>query len=125
MIGNPSPSVRDRAKSALDRLTQELLVELDNRDHWSGELSSSALSTAVATIALGEMDRQLGSTTDGSLVQRGLAMARGQHECGWRLGRYHSQQKQYFHDGACAGRRLALRARMIDTGPWCDRRSVG
>ena len=72
MIAKSSPSLRDRAKAALDELTRELLAELGDSDHWSGELSSSALSTAVATIALGEMDRQLASRANRSLVHRGL-----------------------------------------------------
>src|SRR5688572_7373397 len=72
MIAKSSPSLRDRATNTLGWLTQELLAELNTRGHWSGELSSSALSTAVATIALGEMDRQLGTATEGAIVQRGL-----------------------------------------------------
>src|SRR5687767_12640633 len=67
-----SGSLRERAMAALDNLTEELLAELGDRDHWIGELSSSALSTAVATIALGEMDRQLGTTRDGAMVRQGL-----------------------------------------------------
>jgi squalene-hopene/tetraprenyl-beta-curcumene cyclase len=72
MIASISNSLQERAIAALDRLSQELLSELDHHDHWAGELSSSALSTAVATIALGEMDRQLGTSSNNALVQSGL-----------------------------------------------------
>jgi squalene-hopene/tetraprenyl-beta-curcumene cyclase len=46
---------RRRIHSALQKVTSQLLAELGDHDHWTGELSSSALSTAVATIALGKM----------------------------------------------------------------------
>ena len=60
------------ASTVLRSLTKELLEELGDADHWSGQLSSSALSTAVATIALGEVDRQGQSNAHGALISRGL-----------------------------------------------------
>ncbi len=45
-----------RIQSALNRITSELLNELHPEGYWLGELSSSALSTAVATIALGKIN---------------------------------------------------------------------
>src|SRR5262245_19782074 len=54
----------------LQKLTDQLLAELDV--HWSGELSSSALSTAVATIALGELDRRSGIDSHRHLIRSGL-----------------------------------------------------
>ena len=72
MIVSAPNSLRDRASNALDRLSAELLSELNGQGHWSGELSSSALSTAVATIALGELDRQLKTTTHQAFVDQGL-----------------------------------------------------
>lgn len=54
-----------RLKAALQKCTQALLGEMNSAGHWSGELSSSALSTAVAVIALEKMGRH-------NLVARGL-----------------------------------------------------
>ena len=58
--------------TALKNLSIQLLNERNDQGHWPGELSSSALSTAVATIALGEMDRQLGASEHRTFVKRGL-----------------------------------------------------
>jgi squalene-hopene/tetraprenyl-beta-curcumene cyclase len=44
-----------RIKSALDKTTTALLAEFNANGYWTGELSSSALSTAVAVIALNRM----------------------------------------------------------------------
>lgn len=46
-----------RIEAALRTATSELLAELNAEGHWEGELSSSALSTATAVIALGQVDR--------------------------------------------------------------------
>lgn len=51
-----------------DRLTARLLEELGSGDHWSGNLSSSALSTAVAVIALQQVDPR----EHRALIQSGL-----------------------------------------------------
>ncbi|MCK5849415.1 MAG: squalene--hopene cyclase [Kiritimatiellae bacterium] len=51
-----------------DRLTNRLLAEMNAAGHWEGELSSSALATAVAVFALSRVDRQ----RYGSLIVRGL-----------------------------------------------------
>ena len=58
---------------ALRRVTRRLLDELGNAGHWTGELSTSALSTAVAVIALHEMDRRSGTPNHGELVRGGIA----------------------------------------------------
>ena len=58
---------------------QSLLDERNERGHWSGELSTSALSTATAVVAL-EMMRRNGGIPDGmesepdydTLIRRGL-----------------------------------------------------
>src|SRR5438105_2601091 len=42
---------------ALNTVRQRLLAERNNAGHWSGELSSSALSTATAVFALHELSR--------------------------------------------------------------------
>lgn len=45
----------ERIQSALQKTTAALLAELNPKGFWTGELSSSALSTAVAVIALHHM----------------------------------------------------------------------
>ena len=49
---------RSRLDAALTAATYTLLAELGPDGHWTGELSSSALSTATAVVALVEADRQ-------------------------------------------------------------------
>ena len=71
-MASATDALRAGAAATLERLTRQLLGELNEAGHWTGELSSSALSTAVATIALGEVDRQLSSHSDHTFVQRGL-----------------------------------------------------
>jgi squalene-hopene/tetraprenyl-beta-curcumene cyclase len=61
-------SIREQVEATHARLSRILVAELNDSGHWSGELSSSALSTAVATIALGRIDR--GSHE--SLIRAGL-----------------------------------------------------
>ncbi len=48
----------ERLRAALAKATAALLAELGPRGHWVGELSSSALSTATAVVALATMDRE-------------------------------------------------------------------
>lgn len=63
-------------EESLQHLTRQLLAERGPDGHWVGELSSSALSTAVAVIALGEVDRSrtanCGEPPHATLVQGGL-----------------------------------------------------
>ena len=49
------PLDHTRVQQALKKVTGTLLAEFDSRGFWVGELSSSALSTAVAVIALHRM----------------------------------------------------------------------
>ena len=58
-----------RARAALRLATESLLAELMAAGHWEGELSSSALSTATAVVAL----VKVGSAADGGLIRAGLA----------------------------------------------------
>lgn len=55
-----------------EKASAHLIRELGSASHWVGELSSSALSTAVATIALGEMDRAAHRADHENWVQQGL-----------------------------------------------------
>ena len=48
----------ERLRSALAAVTDALLAERNSEGHWSGELSSSALSTATAITALAAVDRE-------------------------------------------------------------------
>jgi hypothetical protein len=52
-----TPELRQRAQTAHQQITRRLLSELGPQGYWIGELSSSALSTATAVIALATMDR--------------------------------------------------------------------
>ncbi|MCC7373899.1 MAG: hypothetical protein IT581_04525 [Verrucomicrobiales bacterium] len=65
----------ERIRKEHTRLVEALLARLDEAGHWVGELSPSALSTAVATIALGEIGRQQGAIDppDLALIERGIA----------------------------------------------------
>ena len=72
MIASEQSADGRRLFSVLKNLSVQLLNERNAEGHWPGELSSSALSTAVATIALGELDRQLGTNEHSTFVQRGL-----------------------------------------------------
>jgi squalene-hopene/tetraprenyl-beta-curcumene cyclase len=71
------PTASPELPSVLAGFTNALLAELGESGHWTGELSSSALSTAVATIALGELDRRAGTTDNQSLVEAGLRWLAG------------------------------------------------
>ncbi|MEA3210225.1 MAG: squalene-hopene/tetraprenyl-beta-curcumene cyclase [Chthoniobacter sp.] len=50
---------RQRLETALTRATDALRAELVPDGHWVGELSSSALSTATAVVALAKVERHL------------------------------------------------------------------
>src|SRR5690606_32831045 len=47
----------DRVRAAYERARDDLLAQRNERGHWTGELSTSALSTATAVMAL-EMVRR-------------------------------------------------------------------
>jgi squalene-hopene/tetraprenyl-beta-curcumene cyclase len=68
---HPEPTSAGIAK-ALARATAALLAERNAAGHWSGELSGSALSTAVATIALGEIDQRSGTNSHARWIEGGL-----------------------------------------------------
>lgn len=75
-----TPQLALRLTRTYQHLKTVLLNERNARGHWEGELSSSALSTATAVMALELMRRALAeSTTDqsalriGNLIERGLA----------------------------------------------------
>ncbi len=71
--------------SALARLTGRLLNERGDDGRWSGELSSSALSTAVAVVALRQIDLQTSAEDHETLIQRGLNWLAGHQnqDGGW------------------------------------------
>ena len=69
--------------TTLDRLTEDLLAARTPDGHWAGELSSSALSTAVAVIALTLVDRHRPPAAHGARVRGGAAwLIRTQNEDG-------------------------------------------
>src|SRR6266566_5144751 len=53
-----APDLPARVRAALERATRELLGARTPDGHWEGELSSSALSTATAVIALAVAQRE-------------------------------------------------------------------
>ncbi|HTI70686.1 MAG TPA: prenyltransferase/squalene oxidase repeat-containing protein [Candidatus Limnocylindria bacterium] len=61
--------LRQRVAAAHARLSAVLVAELEPNGHWTGELSTSALSTATAVIALNAMD----PVRYGALIQGGLS----------------------------------------------------
>ena len=69
----PAPTGRAEWRATLDRLTDGLLAARNAAGHWDGELSSSALSTAVAIIALTLVDRSRSRAAYGALVGGGAA----------------------------------------------------
>ena len=68
-------------RAALGVATATLLAELTAAGHWAGELSSSALSTATAVVALAQVGRE----ADGGLIRGGLRwLAQNQNaDGGW------------------------------------------
>ena len=64
---------RPECRATLDRLTDSLLAARTAGGHWAGELSSSALSTAVAVIALTLIDRIHPRPALASLARGGVA----------------------------------------------------
>lgn len=61
-------SLRHQIREARKTITERLIRDLCPQGHWIGELSSSALATATATIALVTVDPR----ANGDLVDRGL-----------------------------------------------------
>src|ERR1041384_6356436 len=70
---------RNRLEEALARTTNALLAARTPDGHWVGELSSSALSTATAVVALAIVERERAAELAtrnselGPLIARGLA----------------------------------------------------
>ena len=62
-----------RLQAACDRASRALIEELDSTGHWTGRLSSSALSTATAVVALSLADREGQIANPNSPIARGLA----------------------------------------------------
>ena len=73
------------ARQTLDRLTDGLLAARTADGHWEGRLSSSALSTATAVIALALVDRHRPRAGLGALARRGVAWLLGtqNEDGGW------------------------------------------
>ena len=67
-----APISKTRAERALRTATAELLREIGPQGYWTGELSSSALSTATALIALSNLAPPQRSPGDAALVSSGV-----------------------------------------------------
>jgi squalene-hopene/tetraprenyl-beta-curcumene cyclase len=63
--------LQERARAALNRATEALLAEMEPEGFWSGHLSSSALSTATALVALHAVDRARGRDEHQQLIDSG------------------------------------------------------
>ncbi len=76
-----SDGVWTKVQATLPVATEALLAELTTAGHWVGELSSSALSTATAVVALAQVGRE----ADGDLIRGGLRwLAQNQNaDGGW------------------------------------------
>ena len=61
-----------RLDTALDTARTALLAERVAEGYWEGELSSSALSTAVACAAMQHVQTATGTEEHGALIQGGL-----------------------------------------------------
>lgn len=74
-----------RLQAALVKARNALLAERNARGHWTGELSSSALSTATAVCALQIVRRERRSSEHETLIERGLRwLAKNQNaDGGW------------------------------------------
>jgi squalene-hopene/tetraprenyl-beta-curcumene cyclase len=75
MNGTPpsAPLSHAEVRNALSTATATLLKEFDERGFWEGELSTSALSTATAVIALTELRKTgLDQPEDVSLIENGI-----------------------------------------------------
>ena len=86
-------TLREQARAALDHLRAELLAERNVQGYWTGELSSSALSTATAVSAISASllyarDAKNAASKDErakreSLIRRGMStLCRSQNEDG-------------------------------------------
>ena len=60
-----------RLKAALQTARAALLAERNAQGHWTGELSSSALATATAVVALQQVQSETGADHS-ALVKGGL-----------------------------------------------------
>jgi squalene-hopene/tetraprenyl-beta-curcumene cyclase len=74
-----------RLHAAYERASAALLQEANTSSHWTGELSTSALSTATAVMALEMVRRQTRSDKHASFISRGVEwLARHQNsDGGW------------------------------------------
>ena len=68
-------------RAALAKASAALMAEMNAQGHWEGELSSSALSTATAIVALATIDRD----RHGNLIRGGLRWLAGNQNAdgGW------------------------------------------
>jgi squalene-hopene/tetraprenyl-beta-curcumene cyclase len=62
----------DRLESAYQTALSALLAERTPQGHWVGELSTSALSTATAVMALSLVARQTGASAHSDLIDNGI-----------------------------------------------------
>ena len=73
-----------RLKAALQTTREALLAERNEQGHWTGELSSSALASATAVVALQLVQRETGAKHQG-IIDGGLEWlaANANEDGGW------------------------------------------
>jgi squalene-hopene/tetraprenyl-beta-curcumene cyclase len=62
----------EELEAAFDQALASLMKGLGANGHWEGQLSSSALSTATAVLALSAVDQQLGTVSHQELIRNGI-----------------------------------------------------
>lgn len=73
----PLSAFRERVRAALERAIGDLLAARTPSGHWEGTLSSSALSTATAVIALAVAERSTGPTSSARRTEPGAEITKG------------------------------------------------
>ena len=82
--------------TALSNARAALLGERNASGHWEGELSTSALSTATAIVALHAVDPEKHAAP----IDSGVSLARRESKRGRRLGRHDSEFLEHLDDVA-------------------------
>ncbi len=100
--------LKPRLAAALERATRELLAERTAAWHWAGELSSSALSTATAVIALAISGRE--SNVKAPLTGLGISNLESQIRAGLEWLAHHANADGGWGDTIRSGSNISTTA---------------
>lgn len=134
MVFHPSLrlNLATRLSAAATRARHELLAARGPAGHWTGELSSSALSTATAVTALALVGRHTGDESDAALIRGGLAwLARhANSDGGWgdtilSFSNISTTALCWAAFGAVPGADTEYRATVAAAGGWLARHAGG